>query len=204
MTLAKICGLKTLAEVEVVLAAGAQAVGFVHYPPSPRHLELEQVADLVRRLPPFVTSVGLLVSPNVELIKKLHATGVAIIQIHGDGGEHCERLGLSYIQAVAMRAPEDFEQAQRQHPEAKALLLDSYQPSLAGGSGRSFDFSLVPSHSAKPLILAGGLNAANVGAAIRQTQPYAVDVSSGVESTRGVKSPDKIREFMRAVRAANA
>ena len=194
MTRVKICGLKTHSDCAKAIASGADALGFVHYQPSSRHLELEQIKTLVRCLPPFVASVGLLVNPDESAIVAMQATGVHYLQIHGSGGSICAALGIAYIQAVAMRDAESI--ASVDITSCSAVLLDAYHKSGAGGQGVLFNWELIPQELEKPLILAGGLTPDNVAQAIRATQPYAVDVSSGVESAPGVKDPELVRSFI--------
>ena len=195
--LVKICGLRTAVDCRLALKAGAQALGFVHYQPSPRHLQLEQIKALVRQLPPFACSVGLLVNPTEAQILAMHATGVHCLQIHGSGGEICTRLGIAYIQTLAVADSQSFADIDNAiYANSQALLLDTYHKAAVGGQGISFDWSLIPSKLNKPIILAGGLHPDNVAEAVRRVQPYAVDVSSGVESAPGTKDPQRIRSFI--------
>ena len=201
MTRVKICGLRTEIDCANAIASGADALGFVHYQPSPRHLELEQINTLVRCLPPLVTSVGLLVNPDESAIVAMQATGVQYLQIHGSGGAICAALGIAYIQAVAMLDADSI--ASVDTTSCSAVLLDAHHESGAGGQGVRFNWQLIPQELEKPLILAGGLNPDNVAQAIRATQPYAVDVSSGVESAPGVKDPELVRSFITNAKLSN-
>ena len=194
MARVKICGLKTHSDCANAVASGADAVGFVHYQPSPRHLELAPIKDLVRSLPPFVTSVGLLVSPDAASVREMHATGVQYLQIHGSGGDICRALGIAYIQAIAVRDAQSIAGVDIRN--CAAVLLDAYHETGAGGQGVRFNWDLIPQDLSKPMILAGGLNPDNVAQAIQYTRPYAVDVSSGVESAPGVKDSELVHSFV--------
>ena len=200
MARVKICGLKSHSDCANAVASGADAVGFVHYKPSPRHLELAQIKDLVRSLPPFVTSVGLLVNPDEAVLREMHATGVQYLQIHGTGGDICSALGIAYIQAIAVRDAQSIASVDINN--CAAVLLDAYHESGAGGQGVRFNWDLIPQGLSKPMILAGGLNPDNVAQAIQYTRPYAVDVSSGVESAPGVKDSELVRSFVANARSA--
>jgi phosphoribosylanthranilate isomerase len=200
----KICGLTREVDVEAAVAAGADALGFVCYPKSPRHVTPAQLRTLARRLPPFATPVLLFVNAAADLIEDaLDAAPDAVLQFHGDEHEPaCSRFGRPYMRAIRMDLGVDLLDCEREFHSAAALLADA--PSDAyGGSGATFDWGRVPLRRAKPLVLAGGLRGENVGDAIRRLRPYAVDVSSGVEDSPGIKSPSRINEFITAVRAAD-
>lgn len=202
----KICGLRSAEAVDAAVNAGADAVGFVFYAPSPRAIGLEAATELARRLPPFVTPVGLFVNAAPGLIEAaLAAIPSLLLQFHGDEApDACEAWGRPYLRALAMTPQTRLVDWATGYPGAQALLVDAPVASGYGGGGKVFDWSLLaPSVSAR-LVLSGGLSAANVGDGIRQVRPWAVDVSSGVESSRGVKSPDLIHAFCAAVRAADA
>ena len=200
----KICGLTREADVEAAVAAGADAVGFVCYPKSPRHVAPMRLRVLARRLPPFATPVLLFVNAAADLIEDaLTAVPDAMLQFHGDEHEPaCSRYGRPYMRAIAMGQGVDLLDSEREFHSAAALMADA--PSDAyGGSGASFDWTRVPLRRTKPLVLAGGLRAENVADAIRRLRPYAVDVSSGVEDAPGIKSAVRINQFIAAVRAAD-
>ncbi len=201
MTRVKICGIRTASAALAAAEAGADAVGFVFYPPSPRFVPPARAAELARRLPPFVLRVGVFVNAPVEVVEDVaEQVGLDVVQLHGDEPpEVCARLRRRVIKAVRVDGPEAVARA-REYPVA-AVLLDAHVPGLYGGTGRRFDWSLVRGLD-KPVILSGGLTPDNVGEAIRQARPYAVDASSGVE-TDGEKDPEKIAAFVRAVRAAD-
>jgi phosphoribosylanthranilate isomerase len=200
----KICGLTREADVEAAVAAGADALGFVCYPKSPRNVAPVRLRALTHRLPPFVTPVLLFVNAAADLIEDaLAAVPDAMLQFHGDEHEPgCSRYGRPYMRAIRMDAGVDLLDCEREFHSAAALMADA--PSDAfGGSGTTFDWGRVPLRRAKPLVLAGGLRSENVGDAIRRLRPYAVDVSSGVEDSPGVKSAARINQFIAAVRAAD-
>jgi phosphoribosylanthranilate isomerase len=201
----KICGLSQEADVEAAVEAGADAVGFVFYPPSPRHLTFARAAELVRVLPPFVTPVGLFVNPGPSAVAAaLEAVPQLVLQFHGEEpAEFCTGFHRPYLKAARMAPGVDLLDFAARHPDAQALLLDAHVEAYGGG-GKVFDWSLVPSGVSLPVVLSGGLHAGNVIDGIRQLRPWAVDVSSGVESARGVKDAGAIRRFCEAVREADA
>jgi phosphoribosylanthranilate isomerase len=205
-TRVKICGLTRIDDAAAAVAAGADAVGFVCYPRSPRYVPTEQLRALTWALPAFVTPVLLFVNATAnEVGRALHQVPDALLQFHGDeDAAACERYGRPYLRALRMDAESNWHDAERQYSNATALLADAPAPGY-GGSGVVFDWSQLPSPAQrrKPLVLAGGLNADNVGAAIAQLRPYAVDVSSGVEQAPGCKDAGKITHFIAAVRAAD-
>ncbi|MBC8021894.1 MAG: phosphoribosylanthranilate isomerase [Burkholderiales bacterium] len=202
----KICGIREPAHALVAAEAGADAIGLVFYAESPRHVSVPQAARLARELPPYVMAVGLFVNadaPAVEAI--LREVPLDLLQFQGDEtAQFCARFGKPYVRAVRMEAGTDLIECRRRFPGAKALLLDAHVPGQRGGTGQVFDWAAIPSDHPAPLILSGGLTAENVGRAIREVRPWAVDVSSGVESSRGVKDPAKIIEFIRSVRREDA
>lgn len=204
----KICGLRQADHVDAAVQAGADALGFVFYAKSVRAVDVAAARDLVDRLPPFVTPVGLFVNAApAEIEAALRAIPHLLLQFHGDESPaDCERWGRPYLRAVAVAAGTDLLDCATRHPHAQALLLDAPVEGYGGG-GKVFDWSLLKASVGSPvahLVLSGGLDADNVADGIRRLQPWAVDVSSGVEVTRGVKSPERIRSFCAAVRAADA
>ncbi len=201
----KVCGLTREADVDAAVDAGADAVGFVLWPGSARHVNVERAAELARRLPAFVTPVCLFVNAGSELIgRACAALPTALLQFHGDEtAADCRAPGRPFIRAARMRpgfALLDFAAA---HAGAAALLLDTHVEGY-GGAGKAFDWSLVPRDVALPVVLSGGLNPANVIDGIARVRPWAVDVSSGVEMARGVKDATLLRRFCAAVREADA
>ncbi|MCZ8235081.1 MAG: phosphoribosylanthranilate isomerase [Inhella sp.] len=201
----KICGLRTETDVDAAVWAGADAVGFVFYAPSVRAVTLDQARRWAERLPPFVTPVGLFVNANpAEIEAALRAVPQLLLQFHGDEAPaDCERWGRPYLRALAVQAGTRLVDWEDRFPRAQALLVDAPVEGYGGG-GKVFDWSLLAPNATRPVVLSGGLNAANVGDGIRRVRPWAVDVSSGVESSRGVKDPDLIHAFCAAVRAADA
>lgn len=197
----KICGLTRVEDVEAAVAAGVDAIGLVLYPESPRHVTIEQAAALCRDIPPFVTIVGLFVNASrAQVHRVIEAVPLNLLQFHGDETvDQCEGFGLPYLRAARVRPGVDLLEFASQFPSARALLLDTWTP-VYGGSGESFDWSLVPTSCPLPVILSGGLTPDNVADAIRQVRPVAVDVSSGVETAKGIKDAAKIRAFVSAVR----
>ena len=205
MTRIKICGLTREADVEAAIAAGADAIGFVFYAKSPRAVTPERAKVLARLLPPFVTPVGLFVNAtDAELQAGLDALPNMLVQFHGDETPaDCDRIKRPYLRAARMAPGVDLLDFAAQFPNAQALLLDAHVDGYGGG-GKVFDWSLIPPSVSSRLVLSGGLNAANVADGIRQVRPWAVDVSSGVEVSKGIKSADLIHEFCRAVKRADA
>jgi phosphoribosylanthranilate isomerase len=205
-TRVKICGITEAAHARVAADAGADAIGLVFYPASPRKLSTEAAAAIARSLPPFVASVGLFVDAPAEEVRSILGTvSLDLLQFQGDETpEYCESFGRAYVRAVRMEAGTDLLEYARRFSRARALLLDAHVPGLPGGTGRTFDWAGIPRALAIPVILSGGLTSASVGQAIRQVRPWAVDVSSGVERSRGVKDPQKIVEFIRSVQREDA
>lgn len=202
-TRVKICGITRRQDADFAADSGVDAIGLVFYPPSPRAISIAQAQNITVGLAPFVTTVALFVDPEqAEVSSCLDAVSIDIIQFHGDETpEFCSQFGKPYIKAIRMRPGTDLAQLAERYASASALLLDTYQPGIPGGTGTSFDWSLI-SQIDKPIILAGGLQSENVAEAIKLVRPFAVDVSGGVEREKGIKSQDKISAFMREV--ANA
>ena len=201
----KICGVSQEADIAAAVDAGADAVGLVFHPASPRFVAPERAAQLARALPPYVTPVGLFVNaPRAEIERILALVPALVLQFHGDESpETCKALRRPYLRAARMAPGFDLLDFSRRYSEAQGLLLDAHVEGFGGG-GKAFDWSLVPAGVQHPLVLSGGLHAENVVAGIQQLRPWAVDVSSGVESSRGVKDAARIRRFCDAVREADA
>jgi len=200
----KICGITRPEDAIVAANAGADAIGLVFYPKSPRAVTIEQAQAICAVLPPFVTVVALFVdAEHFEIEDVLAAVPVDLLQFHGsETPVQCNAYAIPYIKAIRMRDDADLFEAVRQYDSARGLLVDTFDPNEAGGTGEIFDWDRVPDGLDTPIILAGGLEPSNVGAAIQQLSPYAVDVSSGVEQSKGIKDADKIQAFMKAVRSA--
>ena len=203
-TRVKICGITRAEDARAAAEAGADAIGLVFYPPSPRFVSIEQAHSLRRSLAPFVSAVALFVNPSREDVERV-ISGVRpdALQFHGEEApDFCESFGVPYVKACRMRAGVDLLEYFRPFSGAVGWLADAFVEGY-GGAGARFDWSLVPVHRPKPLILSGGLTPGNVGEAIRQVRPWAVDVSSGVEAAKGVKDPVKIAAFISEVRNAD-
>lgn len=200
----KICGITRIEDALAAAEAGADAIGFVFYAKSPRAVDVRQARAIIAELPPFVTTVGLFVNASrCELNEILEVVPLDLLQFHGDETPHdCEGYHRPWIKALRVRPGDDLEAACQLYAGARGILLDTYVPGVPGGTGEAFDWSLVPARLSKPIILAGGLSADNVGQAIAQVRPYAVDVSGGVEQAKGIKDAAKIEAFMRAVKQA--
>ncbi len=201
-TRVKICGITRIEDAQAAVDAGADAIGLVFYPPSPRHVELEQAARIVASLPPFVTTVGLFVNADSETIAgAVAACGLDLIQFHGNEcPDYCARHGRPWIRALRMKDDIDLAAEAGRFSGARGLLLDAYRPGVPGGTGETFDWARIPAALAGRIVLAGGLTPDNVEQAVRQVRPWAVDVSGGVESEPGIKDADKIARFIEAVR----
>lgn len=202
----KICGLREPEHARIAADAGADAVGLVFYDQSPRNVAIDDAARVIEALPPYVMAVGLFVNQGAEAIRSiLSQVRLDLLQFQGDEAPgFCESFGRPYVRAVRMEKGVDLVEWRRQFPGAKALLVDAHVPGQRGGTGQVFDWGVIPASHPAPLILSGGLTAGNVGRAIREVRPWAVDVSSGVESSRGVKDPAKIVEFIRSVQREDA
>lgn len=200
----KICGITRIEDALAAAEAGADAIGFVFYAKSPRAVDVRQAREIIAALPPFVTTVGLFVNASrCELNEILEVVPLDLLQFHGDETpQDCEGYHRPWIKALRVRPGDDLEAACQQYAGARGILLDTYVAGVPGGTGEAFDWSLVPERLSKPIILAGGLSADNVGQAIAQVRPYAVDVSGGVEQAKGIKDAAKIEAFMRAVKQA--
>ncbi|CAN5303126.1 phosphoribosylanthranilate isomerase [soil metagenome] len=201
----KICGLTREADVDAAVHAGADAIGFVLYDKSPRAVSTARAAELARRLPAFVIPVGLFVNAAAaEVDAAVQAIPQMLLQFHGDETpEDCNRYRRPYLRAARMAAGFDLLDFAARFSNAQALLLDAFVDGFGGG-GKVFDWSLIPPDVPLPLVLSGGLHAGNVIHGIQQARPWAVDVSSGVESAKGIKDADAIRRFCDAVREADA
>ncbi|MCJ8168793.1 phosphoribosylanthranilate isomerase [Atopomonas sediminilitoris] len=202
-TRVKMCGITRLEDALAAVQAGADALGFVFYRPSPRYIAPEQARAILRELPPFVTTVGLFVdAPRCEVLEILELLPLDVLQFHGDEvAGYCQSFDRPYLKALRVRSAAQALAQAEQHPAAQGVLLDAYVEGVPGGTGQAFDWSQVPALE-QPLILAGGLNADNVAAAIAQVRPYAVDVSGGIEAAKGIKDADKMQQFMAQVRLA--
>jgi phosphoribosylanthranilate isomerase len=202
----KICGITRVEDARVAVAAGADAVGLVFYAPSPRNVGLDAARAIIAAIPPFVTVVGLFVDPAQEQVESvLRRCSLGLLQFHGDEAPgFCGGFRLPYIKAARVRADADLVQYLTPYHAAQGWLLDAYHDRLYGGTGETFDWKLIPRDLDRPVILSGGLTPENVGAAVRQVRPWAVDVSSGVEAAKGIKDAAKIAAFIAGVNNESA
>jgi len=205
-TRVKICGITRPEDGAAAAALGADAIGLVFHPRSPRAVDIAQANAIVDALPPFVAVVALFVDASrADIRSVLEAVPVDLLQFHGtEPAAACVGFGRRYIKAISMRPDLDVAAAMADHPAAAAFLLDAYHPAVAGGSGERFDWERVPTERPRPVILAGGLDPDNVAQAVRLVRPYGVDVSSGVEATKGVKDHTRLRQFIEGVRHVDA
>lgn len=203
-TRVKICGITREQDADAAVDAGADALGFVFYEPSPRYISVDRAAAITRSLPPFVTTVALFVNAESEWIARVvDEVGVDLLQFHGqECAEYCAAHRRPWIRAVAMKPGVDLFVLQAEFAAGRGLLLDAYRPGIPGGTGETFDWDRIPAPMASRVVLAGGLDAGNVGDAVRRVRPYAVDVSGGVEAEKGIKDPRKIKAFIDEVRRA--
>ncbi|PHQ26276.1 phosphoribosylanthranilate isomerase [Marinobacter guineae] len=197
----KICGLTRPEDVDAAIECGADALGFVFYGPSPRSVTADQAAALVRRIPAFVSVVGLFVNPSQQEVEAvLDKVPLDLLQFHGDEtAAYCSGFGRRWIKAVRVRESGQIERAFEEFRDSAGLLVDAWDPEKYGGTGRAFNWDLIPEDRPLPLILAGGLSSANVFAAVNQVKPWAVDVSGGVEQNKGIKDFQKISHFIKEV-----
>jgi len=200
-TRAKICGITRLEDALAAVEHGADAIGLVFYKPSPRYVSIEQAAAISAALPPFVSVVALFVDPTqAEVNAVLSQVRIDVLQFHGEESEpECVQYSLPYLKAIRVKTDTNLIQYAQTYSTAKALLLDTYSEHAVGGTGQVFDWSLIPNNLPVPIILAGGLTPDNVSDAAKQVQPYAVDVSGGVEASKGIKDSVKIAAFMAAI-----
>lgn len=205
MTRIKICGITRVEDALIAAREGADAIGLVFYPASPRNVSVERARDIMQALPPFVTTVGLFVNTTAPTVRDtLRQLPLDLLQFHGDeNAEFCRQFEKPYMKAVRVKAGVDLLQYALEHRTAKALLLDAYREDAYGGTGHTFDWKLIVQDLPLPLVLSGGLHAENVAQGIQSVKPWAVDVSSGVEADKGKKDKAKINAFIRAVRKAD-
>ncbi|HTN30819.1 MAG TPA: phosphoribosylanthranilate isomerase [Pseudomonas sp.] len=200
----KICGITRIEDALLAAEAGADAIGLVFYDKSPRVVDVRQARAILAALPPFVTSVGLFVNASRCFIGEvLDAVPLDLLQFHGDETpEQCEGHGRPWFKALRVRPGDDLRAETARFSGARAILLDAYVPGVPGGTGERFDWNLIPADLSRPLILAGGLTPDNVAEAISSVRPYGVDVSGGVEASRGIKDAAKVAAFIQRVREA--
>lgn len=200
-TRTKICGFTQIDDAVVAAKLGVDAIGLVFYPPSPRNVSLEQAEAIVNALPAFVTVVALFVDESEARINEvLDQVSIDCIQFHGnESANACRLYKKRYIKAIRMKQGLDIMKISTDYHDASALLLDAYHPGILGGSGSQFDWDLIPDTNSLPIILAGGLDESNAKQAVQKVNPYALDVSSGVERTKGIKDVVKMAAFVEAI-----
>ncbi len=201
-TRVKICGVTRVEDARAAAAHGADAIGLVFYQPSPRRVTLARAREIAMGAPPFVATVAVFVNPSREEVEEvIRECGVTLLQFHGDEPpEFCAGFSRPYIKAARIRPGLDLLKYLSPYAAARGWMLDAFHDDLWGGTGGSFDWGLVPQQAAKPIILSGGLTIANVADALRRVRPYAVDVSSGVETSKGIKDAARIAAFIGAVK----
>jgi phosphoribosylanthranilate isomerase len=200
-TRVKICGITRAQDALEAVKQGTDAIGLVFYPKSPRNVSASQAAEIVSKIPAFITVVGLFVDAEPAFVQEvLSVVRLDLLQFHGDEtASQCRQYSRPYMKAIRVKSDTNLVQYAADYADAKALLLDAFAEGVPGGTGLVFDWSLIPQNFPLPIVLAGGLNAENVGVAIEQVRPYAVDVSGGVEASKGIKDAAKIAAFMRGV-----
>ena len=202
----KICGITTPEDARYAAHAGADALGLVFYPQSPRAIDIIKAQKITASLPPFVSVVALFVNESAQNIRRILAeVPIHLIQFHGDEDDaFCRQFDRPYIKAIRVQTASDIQNAAHRFPNAQALLFDAYHPSEYGGTGHCFDWTLLAEYSGKPWVLAGGLTPENVGEAVRITGAESVDVSGGVEASKGKKDPAKVAAFIREANRVSA
>ena len=204
-TRVKICGITRPEDARAAVRCGADAIGLVFHPASPRFVRLEDARAVAMAVPAYVTIVGLFVDAAVaEVERALEHVPLTLLQFHGqESNESCRRYGVPFTKAVRMAKGVDVNSALLAYPDARGFLLDTFVAGIAGGTGQVFDWGVIPQNLNAPIILAGGLTAQNVGNAVLRVRPYAVDVSGGVEIAKGIKDAKRIEEFILAVQTAD-
>lgn len=197
----KICGITRVEDALNAVEHGADAIGLVFYESSPRNVKIPQAIEIANKTPAFVSVVGLFVNAEPDFVREvISQVKLDLLQFHGDETpQECASYGLPFIKAIRVKSDTNLVQCAKDFSSSKALLLDTFTDGVAGGTGHVFDWNLIPATLDKPVILAGGLNAQNVAQAINQVKPYAVDVSGGVEISKGIKDAAKISAFMQQV-----
>lgn len=206
MTRIKICGITRVEDALAAAHGGADAIGLVFYDKSPRYVTVQQAAQLAKAIPPFITVVGLFVNASADYVRAVQEeVPLDVLQLHGEEEpEFCACFNRPYLKAIRVRDGMDLLQCASRYASAQGLLLDAYIEGTQGGTGESFDWTLIPHDLPLPVILSGGLNAGNVAQAIRAVRPYAVDVSSGVEAKKGIKDAAKIAAFINEVKMVDS
>src|SRR4051812_7277028 len=200
----KICGITRLQDAQGAVELGTDALGFIFWKPSPRYIDPAAAREIIRALPAFIATVGVFVDPGAEEVRQaVSASGISTLQFHGrESADFCAAFERPWLKAFKPSAEGDLLKSTAPYEHAAGWLFDAYDEKRMGGTGETFDWSLLPRKLARPLILSGGLNPGNVGEAIRRMRPYAVDVSSGVEAGKGIKDAAKMAAFVQGVRDA--
>lgn len=201
-TRVKICGITRTEDALAAVSFGADAIGFVFWQQSARNILPQQARPITKTIPAFVTTVGVYVDPTVEWVHETATiANLGLLQFHGnESPEFCDQFSLPYVKALRIKEDMDLLEYANRYQSAKALLLDTYSANLPGGTGEVFDWTLIPANLPLPIILSGGLTPDNVVHAIAKVKPWAVDVSSGVEASKGIKDINKISAFMQRVK----
>jgi phosphoribosylanthranilate isomerase len=204
-TRVKICGITSSGDAQAAARLGADAIGLVFYGPSPRYVTVEQAQGIAASVPPFVARVALFVNPTTEAVAAvLDGVRIDLLQFHGEEApDFCAQFGIPYLKAVRVRKGLNLLECLSPFRGAAGWLLDAYRPDYYGGTGETFDWEVIPAGLERPVVLSGGLTVHNVAAAVRRVRPWAVDVSSGVESTKGIKDADRMAAFIQGVRNAD-
>jgi phosphoribosylanthranilate isomerase len=199
----KMCGMTQVKDALFAAKIGVNALGLIFYEPSPRAVSITQAKTIIDALPPFITTVGLFVNPDPKNVQALlKELPLDLLQFHGnEPAADCRCYGKPYIKAIPMRDQLDWPALLQEYSDAKGLLLDTYHNEMPGGTGQVFDWQQIPPEITKPIILAGGLTPDNVAQAVHQVHPYAVDVTSGVEKSKGHKDHSKMQRFMQAIQS---
>lgn len=198
----KVCGITRCEDAAVAIRSGVDAIGFVFWPQSARYIDPNVARFISANIPPFICTVGVYVDPDIAWVEETaRVAKLNLLQFHGnETPEFCNQFFQPYIKAIRVKQDTDLLQYAERYSTAKGLLLDTYVADMPGGTGHAFEWDLIPKFLSLPLILSGGLNPANVSMAIQRTQPWAVDVSSGVEASKGIKDEKKIFAFMQGVK----
>ena len=201
----KICGITNFEDALNASRLGADALGFVFVENSPRYIKPHDAAHIINKLPPFINKVGLFVDPSKQEVEDAaRIANFDLLQFHGDESEgFCNQFNLPYIKAISVKTDVNLLEYSRKYASASALLLDAYSEEARGGTGKTFDWNLIPKEGSIPLIVAGGLNNENIADLLRQVMPYAVDVSGGIERSKGLKDYELMKNFILGVTNAS-
>ena len=199
----KICGLTDPENSKQIASLDIHAIGLVFFKESPRAVSIEQANEIIQELPPFINKVGLFVNASSNFVDQvLNSVNIDTIQFHGDeSSSDCSQFQMPFIKAIRMREGINLLSQAEEFSSASGLLLDSFEEDSYGGTGKSFDWNLIKNNLDLPIILAGGLNKDNIMSAIEKTQPYAIDISSGVEVDKGIKDIEKTKEIIEIVKS---